>query len=173
MSRFSEATDLARKTAEMASHDIGIRETGKNSGKRIKQYLATVGLKQDGHPYCIAAVCTWIKEAAAAGGVRQELLFSPSCIRFLAYAVKTNHAFLPVELTPGMLPCVFIIDHGKGKGHAGLVIEHPRHRRLAHLGLGGDLGEACRHGETVTHRQSLARIAARSSICCKVLLASR
>ena len=122
MSRFSEATDLARKTAEMASHDIGIRETGRNSGKRIKQYLATVGLKQEGHPYCIAAVCTWIKEAAAAGGVKQELLFSPSCLRFLDYAVKTNHAFLPSELAPGRLPCVFIIDHGKGKGHAGLVI---------------------------------------------------
>jgi hypothetical protein len=120
-SRFSEATDLARKTAEMASHDIGIRETGRNSGKRIKQYLATVGLKP-GQPYCIAAVCTWIKEAAAAGGVKQELLFSPSCLRFLDYAVKTHHAFLPSELTPGMLPCVFIIDHGKGKGHAGLVI---------------------------------------------------
>ncbi len=122
MSRFSEATDLARKTAEMASHDIGIRETGKNSGKRIKQYLATVGLKQEGHPYCIAAVCTWIKEAAAAGGVKPELLFSPSCIRFLDYAAKTHHVLLPPEITPGMLPAVFIIDHGKGKGHAGLAI---------------------------------------------------
>lgn len=121
-SKWSEATDLARKTAEIASHDIGIRETGKNSGKRIKQYLATVGLKKEGHPYCIAAVCTWIKEAAAAGGVKQELLFSPSCLRFLDYAVKTNHAFPITELTPGMLPCVFIIDHGKGKGHAGLAI---------------------------------------------------
>lgn len=118
-----EATDLARKTAEIANRDVAarVRETGKNRGKRIEQYQATVGAKT-GAAYCIAAICTWIKEACAELQVKHEILFSPSCLRFLEYAKKTGHAFEPSELTPGMIPCVGIIDHGKGLGHAMLIV---------------------------------------------------
>src|SRR5678809_680982 len=103
-----EATDLARKTAELAARDIGIREKGKNAGKRIEQYQATVGIKK-GQPYCIAAVCTWIKEACAELGIKHEILFSPSCMRFLEYARKTGHAMMPSELGPEHLPCVCLL----------------------------------------------------------------
>src|SRR5678809_581871 len=116
-----EATDLARKTAERAARDIGIREKGKNAGKRIEQYQATVGIKK-GQPYCIAAVCTWIKEACAELGCGHEILFSYSCMRFLEYARKTGHAMMPSELGPEHLPCVGIVDHGKGLGHAFLIV---------------------------------------------------
>jgi hypothetical protein len=116
-----EASELARKTVERAARDIGIREKGKNAGKRIEQYQATVGIKK-GQPYCIAAVCTWIKEACAELGVTHEILFSPSCMRFLEYAKKTGHALAPSEVTPETLPCVGIVDHGKGLGHAFLIV---------------------------------------------------
>ena len=120
-----EATDLARKTAERANIDLVLKvreKGGKNKGKRIKEYLATVGLKEDGHPYCIAAVCTWIKEACAEMACSHAVLFSPSCMRFLDYAKKTGHAFDPSELDDAAIPCVGIIDHGKGLGHAALIV---------------------------------------------------
>jgi hypothetical protein len=118
-----EANDLARKTAEIASRDIGVREKGKNDGKRIRQYQAAVGIKPP-QPYCIAAVCCWIKEACAALAVQHQILFSPNCLRFLEYARKTGHAMMPSELGPEHLPCVGIIDVGKpgGDGHAFLIV---------------------------------------------------
>ena len=82
-----EATDLARKTAEIASRDVAarVRETSKNRGKRIEQYQATVGAKT-GAAYCIAAICTWVKEACNELQCKHEIVFSPSCVRYLEYA---------------------------------------------------------------------------------------
>ena len=123
-----EANELARKTAELAARDIGVKEKGQNRGKRIEQYQATVGIKPPA-PYCIAAVCTWIKEACqelglvdATGRVVHELLFSPSVLRFWDYAGKTGNRYSPDVLTAECLPCIGIIDHGKGQGHAFLIV---------------------------------------------------
>lgn len=118
-----EANDLARATERRAAYDVQmrVRETGKNQGKRVNQYQATVGAK-GGAAYCIAAICTWIKEACAELGCTHQILFSPSCLRFLEYARRTGHAFDPAQLTAADLPCVGIIDHGKGLGHAMLIV---------------------------------------------------
>lgn len=116
------ASDLARKTAEVANRDVGIREKGQNRGKRIEEYQRTVGIGP-GNPYCIAAVCTWMKEAAQELGVpRKYTISSASALRFLEHNQKSGMSFSVDKLTPDMIPCVFVIDHGGGKGHAGLVV---------------------------------------------------
>ena len=150
-----EATDLARKTAEIASRDVAarVRETSKNRGKRIEQYQATVGAKT-GAAYCIAAICTWVKEACNELQCKHEILFSPSCLRFLEYAKKTAHAFLPSELKPEMIPCIGIIDHGKGLGHAVLIIgmddfEDGGGTKLATIEANTGSGDLSRDGDGV------------------------
>lgn len=118
-----EATALARETARRAAVDVQlrVRETKPNQGKRIKDYQDTVGIKP-GQRYCIAAICCWIKEACRELDEQHQILFSPSALRFLEYAKKTGHAMMPSELGPEHLPCIGIIDHGKGKGHAFLIV---------------------------------------------------
>ncbi len=116
-----EATDLARAVAERAARDIGVKEKGQNRGKRIEQYQAAVGIKP-GQPYCIAAICCWIKEAAKEMGVTYQNLLSPSAMRFLEYARKQGYQIYPFDIQPEDLPCIGIIDHGKGAGHAFLIV---------------------------------------------------
>src|SRR5262245_27650954 len=107
----SEATDLARKVAEIANRDVSlkIRETkGPNDDGpkgRIRQYQAAAGIKPPS-PYCAAAICCWIKEAAAELGTGYQNLLSPSAVRLLEYARRTGHAKEPAELTVSDLPAV-------------------------------------------------------------------
>ncbi len=116
-----EASDLARKVAELASADIGVKEKGQNKGKRIEQYQAAAGIKP-GQPYCIAAICCWIREAAKELNRPVVNLLSPSAMRFLEYARKQGYQIYPFDIQPEDLPCVGIIDHGGGKGHAFLIV---------------------------------------------------
>jgi hypothetical protein len=113
------ASDLARKTAEIASHDIGIHEVGRNDGVRIRQYQKTVGISPP-LPYCSAAVCTWVREAEIELGQVAQFKRSASALRLLA--LNSHLAFEPEELTPSDIPCVFVIDHDGVRGHAGLIV---------------------------------------------------
>lgn len=114
------ATELARKTAELANHDVGERESlGKNDSPRIRVMGRTCNVKPPA-PYCACAVCTWIQEAA------QELGWP---VRFRksarAMGLAENNPTLrhdPHVLEPDMIPCVGVIDHGGGTGHAFLII---------------------------------------------------
>ncbi len=116
-----EATDLARAVAERAARDIGVKEKGQNRGKRIEQYQAAAGIKP-GQPYCAAAICCWIKEAAKEMGVEYKNLLSPSAMRFLEYARKQGNQVYPFDIHPDDIPLIGIIDHGGGKGHAFLIV---------------------------------------------------
>lgn len=52
-----------RDLLAIAGAEIGVREaTGNNDGKRVEDYLATVGLPK-GHPYCAAFISWVFKEA--------------------------------------------------------------------------------------------------------------
>lgn len=54
---------LGQDVLRIAGAEIGVREaTGNNDGKRIKQYLAAVGLPK-GQPYC-AAFISWVFKTA-------------------------------------------------------------------------------------------------------------
>jgi len=115
------ATELARKTAEIANRDVGIRETPPNSnrGERIDEYHSTTHTPL-GSPYCAAAISTWILEASVELKIQRAFRGSASALALWSYNIEAS--ILPRELVPGHLPCVGIIDHGGGKGHAYLAV---------------------------------------------------
>jgi hypothetical protein len=114
------ATDLARKTAELANGDVGVREVGNNDGPRVRQYQILVGLKPPA-PYCAAAVSYWINAASRELNQPCQFRFSGGALRLLS--LNTALAFEPETLTPDALPCVGVIDHhDAGKGHAFLIV---------------------------------------------------
>ncbi len=115
------ATNLARKTAEIASRDVGeVSEHGKNTGHfRITAYQMTVHITP-GQPYCAAAVSCWIREAGSE--LDQKVFFKPSASA-LGLLRHNQALIIPLEeLGPDHLPCVGVIDHGKGNGHAFLIV---------------------------------------------------
>lgn len=115
------ANDLARKTAEIAGHDIGQRETdGQNDSPRIRVYGKTVGIAPP-LPYCAAAVSTWVMEANQVCQVKPLLLK----VSASALGLYFKNPWLRIdkeELTADDLPCIGVIDHCGGKGHAFLIV---------------------------------------------------
>ena len=113
------ASELARKTAEMAARDVGERETdGQNDSPRVRQYQQTVGLAP-GDPYCAAAVSTWVKEAATGLGAVPTFRASGSALGLL----RNNLASTFQRLTEDEIPCIAIYRHSDAvHGHALLVV---------------------------------------------------
>jgi hypothetical protein len=117
-----EATDLARKTAEIASRDIGIMEDppGSNRGPRIEEYLAYTGLPP-GNAYCASANSLWVHEAAAELGITPQLKKSGSAIHL--FDNNPDLQIAPDALTAEDLPVIGInTDADHIHGHAFLII---------------------------------------------------
>ncbi len=115
-----EATDLARKTEEIASRDIGTMEDppGSNRGERIEEYLAYTGLAP-GNAYCASANSLWVHEAAAELGITPQLRKSGSALGL----VRNNPELFFTEVTAADLPCIGINeDADHVHGHAFLII---------------------------------------------------
>ena len=115
---------LLAQALKVATSQEGIREKGgPNRGKEVEAYLARLGL-DGGHSWCQAFVY-WSFDEAAKGlgavnpvvrtaGVLDHWVRSPIETR-----VYTRAAFDdPRLIRPG---AIFVIDHGSGKGHSGLV----------------------------------------------------
>jgi Putative peptidoglycan binding domain/CHAP domain len=120
-------TPLLNSTLSVAISQNGVRETPgtPNRGPQVDQYVSSVGLNPaGGYSWCQAFVY-WCFDRAAArldlpnpciktAGVLEHWARSPVANRIAALAAADN----PALVRPG---AVFIIDHGSGKGHAGLV----------------------------------------------------
>lgn len=115
------STELKYKVAELASHEIGVVEqpVNSNKGPQIEYYQKTVGLTP-GNAYCAAFISTMIRDAAI------ELNVTPTFKKSArALGLWERNEVLQIkkeDLTPAMLPCVGIHDHGDGHGHAYLAI---------------------------------------------------
>lgn len=115
-----EATDLARKTEEVAARDIGERETdGDNDSPRIREYQGWTGAKPNS-PYCASANSLWVHEAATELGVTPA--FKKSARALGLWEKNEGLRIAPADLTPADLPCIGILDHDGVKGHAYLAI---------------------------------------------------
>lgn len=111
---------------EIAVSQLGVHEQGaNNSGPEVDQYLAAVGLPP-GFSWCAAFVYWCFREACR----RRPLELAPGveyipppvpCPR-TAGAVKLwtlAETYQRVQVpAPGL---VYVLDHGGGKGHAGIV----------------------------------------------------
>ncbi len=144
------ASDLARKAAEIASHDIGIHEVGRNDGVRIRQYQKTVGISPP-LPYCAAAVCTWIREAEIELGQVAQFKRSASALRLLA--LNSHLAFEPEELTAEDIPAVGVIDHDGVRGHAFLIVGMTETGRLQTIEANTD-ADGSREGDGIYEKDS-------------------
>lgn len=111
------ATDLARKAAELFSHDVGQREITKNDSPRIRVYQSFVHIPP-GSPYCAAAISTVINEAGQANGVVPRFRKSGSALSLL----RLNASLVFQNLTEDDIPCIGIYRHDAIHGHAVMIV---------------------------------------------------
>jgi len=122
-------TPLLKSVLATAATQLGVRETAgtPNRGPQVDEYVRSVGLDPaDGYPWCQAFVYWCFAQASAAlaavnpcvrtAGVLEHWAKSPLAARVYAQAAFDD----PRLVRPG---AVFIIDHGGGRGHAGLVTQ--------------------------------------------------
>jgi hypothetical protein len=114
---------LHEKSLEIALSQNGVREIGgANSGPDVEKYLKSVGLGK-GYSWCMAFVYWCFEEAAKDLNVENPLVKTGGVLKgwnnskgtkILAKNTKEN----PELVKPGQ---IFIIDHGRGYGHTGIV----------------------------------------------------
>lgn len=116
---------------DFAISEIGVKEDplGSNKGKRVVEYLASVGFPKGGEPWCAAFVYFCFQHAARQLGLpKNPVIRSASVLdhwnraRAGGVRVLLHDEALddPREVKPGM---IFIISTGNGTGHTGLVKE--------------------------------------------------
>jgi hypothetical protein len=128
--RNSDPGDTLRKAAiEIAGReaDNGVREEPRNSnrGPRVEEYQRRVGIAP-GLAWCCAFMYWCFDEAAATCGCRNPMVRTGGCLEHWRQAPRAGAKCVdarqaiddPSLITPGM---IFVIDHGGGLGHTGLV----------------------------------------------------
>lgn len=107
---------LTASVLDVAGRYVGVREQGSNRGMEVEKWLHAVGAKP-GDSWCAAFVYSMFLEAAESAnppmvnpcprtaGALHLWSLAPSWARFSGPS-------------PG---AIFVIDHGKGKGHVGFV----------------------------------------------------
>ena len=108
----------------VANSQVGVLEQphGSNSGPEVEKYLASVGLPK-GNSWCITFVYYCFNEASKSLLIKNPLVKTGGCLhhwnttigkKITAVQAKNN----PLLLVPGS---IFIMDHGSGFGHTGIV----------------------------------------------------
>lgn len=106
--------DLQRRVLELAAGELGVREAGRNRGIRVEMYQAAAGARP-GDPWCASFVVWAFLEAVHALNVPMPLPRTPGALKLWQRSDPWTHWHLP---TAGS---VFVVDHGAGLGHCGLV----------------------------------------------------
>jgi len=116
--------DLLKEMLKVASSQVGVMEVpaGSNKGPEVNEYLKSVGLGP-GYYWCAAFVYWCFDEAAKKLEIENPLPKTAGCInhwnRTKGRKIKAKDAQdNPALIVPGS---VFIINHGGGKGHTGIV----------------------------------------------------
>jgi hypothetical protein len=115
---------LLTQALNVAISQIGVMEDppGSNKGKKVEEYLASVGL--DGGQFWCAAFVYWcFQKACESTGKRNPLLKTGHCMTHWnkSTAKKTLAADAmnnPMLITPGQ---IFIINTGGASGHTGII----------------------------------------------------
>jgi hypothetical protein len=111
---------LAEKTIDVARGCVGIREVPpkSNRGPEVDAFLLGVGLDPTAgkYPWCAAFVSHCVREAVLRVGGQPRIRPSAGALRLLE-----KNPGLRLEQPEGA--CIFVIDHGQGKGHCGFVVE--------------------------------------------------
>lgn len=118
------SNSLLAEAVKVAISQIGVMEkpVGSNKGPEVNVYLKSVGL-DPGYYWCAAFLYWCFKKAADDTDIQNPLVKTAGCLnhwnntkgkKILAAKAAAN----PSLLQPG---CIFIIDHGGGLGHTGII----------------------------------------------------
>lgn len=112
----AKATTLALRALEIMEGELHVRElTGNNDGPEIKKYLKSVGLGE-GYPWCMAIIYWAFDKASAELGVKNPLKKTGGVLAQMHATEAKNRKYKDPQAGD-----IFIMDFGKGKGHAGIV----------------------------------------------------
>lgn len=116
---------LVRKAIVIAESQEGVREIQQNLGPEVETYLRTAGVEPP-NPWCAAFVYWSFERAAAELGVDNPLVRTGLVMNHWDEARERGiHVITAreVEEDPSLVQPgqIFIMDHGNGKGHTGLV----------------------------------------------------
>jgi hypothetical protein len=118
-------TELLAEVLKIAKKEIGVLEDppGSNKGLRVEDYIRSVS-RVPGDAWC-AAFVYWCFDQACIQLTRQNPLVKTGiCMEHWKKTagekiVSKDAIDNPLLVEPG---CVFIINHGNGRGHTGLVV---------------------------------------------------
>lgn len=117
-------TALLSRVLAVADTQVGVMEDplGSNSGPRVNEYLASVGLGP-GSYWCCAFVYWCFQRAAKEAGRGNPMLRTAGCID---HWNRTKGKKIPAAAAvqdPGLLKPgqIFLLNHGGGLGHTGLI----------------------------------------------------
>ncbi len=129
-------TGLTDAVIAFAKTQVGVREKplGSNRGPEVDRYIQSVGLNPAGHPpggyfWCVAFTFFCYQAAAAKLGMDNPHIKTAGVLDHWQKAgTKPNVVRIPkakAVANPGLIQpgSLFIIDHGAGKGHTGLVTQ--------------------------------------------------
>jgi hypothetical protein len=106
---------LSETALSIAISQLGVHEQGgQNCGPEVDLYLASVGL-DPGYAWCAAFVFFCFKKAAAQIGLVNPCPKTASAVKLWTLTEPICRITAP---TPG---AIYVLDHGGGKGHAGIV----------------------------------------------------
>ena len=106
--------DLVSGALNIAASQLGQKETKPNSGPMVDQYLASVGL-EPGNSWCAAFVFWCFQMAANALDMLNPCPKTGGSLRLWELAPDTAKVRHPTRGS------IFIMDHGKGHVHTGIV----------------------------------------------------
>jgi hypothetical protein len=117
-------SDLLREALSVAQSQIGVREVPprSNLGEKVELYQKTVGIDR-GSYWCAAFIYYCFNEAAKRLDISNPLFRTGGCLEHWNHSsakkIKAKDARdNPSLVKPGH---IFIIDHGGGHGHTGIV----------------------------------------------------
>lgn len=117
-------SNLLREALSLAQTQVGVMEkpVGSNKGPEVQLYQASVGLPP-GTFWCAAFVYFCFNKAAASLGMANPLVKTGGCLDHWNKAAARKIKAVDARNDPSLVKPghIFIIDHGNGHGHTGIV----------------------------------------------------
>ncbi len=112
-------TPLLAQVLEVAASQVGVRELGRNRGPVVDMYIRAAGLdpEKGSYPWCTAFICYCFRTAALDLSVPNPLPRTAGVHKLWQRAPEWAQVQRP------SVGAIFLIDHGHGQGHAGLIEE--------------------------------------------------
>lgn len=141
-------TPLVERALEIALSYEGVREVSRNRGPLIDEWLRLAGLdpEKGSYAWCCAFIHACFKKSA------DELGFVNLFPRTAGVLKAWDRAPLWARTNMAAPGAVFVIDHGAGKGHTGMVVSVDWARERAQTIEGNTSVSGSREGDGVYRR---------------------